>query len=64
MDPSELLTGDTHLTSLPEVYYKLQEAIDDEDSSFDEIGGLISSDPALATRLLKLANSAFYGFFT
>lgn len=50
------------LPALPVIVTRLLEAVDDPHTSASEMATLISSDPALATRLLKLANSAFYGF--
>ncbi|MFH1735689.1 MAG: HDOD domain-containing protein, partial [bacterium] len=50
------------LPALPIIASKLLDAVDDPDTSAAELAELISSDPALATRLLKLANSAYYGF--
>ncbi len=50
------------LPALPVIASRLLEAVDDPHTSASEMAELISSDPALATRLLKLANSAFYGF--
>jgi HD-like signal output (HDOD) protein len=45
---------------LPESCLKIKELLDDGVSDLDEIAALISLDPALASRLLKLANSALY----
>ena len=50
------------LPALPMIASRLLEAVDDPQTSAAEMAALISSDPALAARLLKLANSAFYGF--
>jgi HD-like signal output (HDOD) protein len=52
----------TGLPALPLIASELLEAVDDPDTSAAKMAALISSDPGLATRLLKLANSAFYGF--
>ncbi len=49
------------LPSLPALYYELVQAIDDPDSSIGEISSLISRDQSLASRLLRLANSALFG---
>jgi len=64
MNIIELIQGDNQLASLPEVFYKLNAAIEDPDCTFDDIGEIISIDPALAVRLLRIVNSAFYGFST
>lgn len=50
------------LPALPKITTQLLEAVDDPDTSASDMATLISADPALATRLLRLANSAFYGF--
>ncbi len=51
------------LPTLPLVASRLIEAIaDPEANSSEEIGRIISLDPALTMRTLKLANSDFYGF--
>jgi HD-like signal output (HDOD) protein len=50
------------LPVLPTLAAQLFEAVDDPESSASDLADLINSDPALALRLLKLANSAYYGF--
>ena len=49
------------LISLPEVVLKINELVNSEDTSAAEIGAVISHDPAIATRILKVANSSMYG---
>ena len=48
--------------SLPEVYYQLRATLDNPDYSMTDVVAVISSDPGMTARLLRLANSAFYGF--
>ena len=48
--------------ALPDTCLKIKEIIDDEISDIDEIAELISYDPVLSSKLLKLANSALYNF--
>lgn len=48
--------------SLPDVYIRLREVMDSEQASLDEVAEVISLDPAMAARILRMANSAFYGF--
>ena len=64
MDINDLFVGEDQLASLPEVFYKLNAAIEDPDCTFDDIGEIISVDPGLTARLLRIVNSAFYGFST
>ena len=48
--------------SPPILYYQLREKLDDPDSIFDDLAAIIKTDPAMSARLLKIVNSAFYGF--
>jgi HD-like signal output (HDOD) protein len=48
------------LPSLPEVALKIRKALADENVSFSEIVRLLGADPALAARILKVANSAMF----
>ncbi len=62
VDINDLVLGDIQLSSLPEVFYQLKEALETPDVSFDEIGEIIKHDPPLTARMLKIVNSSFYGF--
>lgn len=48
------------LTSLPEVALKIREMIEGETSSADDIARLVNSDPAIAAKLIRAANSPVY----
>ena len=50
-----------HLVSLPSVGVRVNEVVNDPNSTADDIGKLISQDPALAARVLRIANSPAYG---
>jgi HD-like signal output (HDOD) protein len=50
----------TTLPSLPEVYQTLMQTIDGNTSA-EQIGAVISQDMAMTTKVLQLANSAFFG---
>lgn len=50
------------LYSLPEVYTQLRGVLNNPDYSMSDIAAVISSDAGVTARLLKLVNSAFYGF--
>lgn len=58
----KLLTGSNQLFSLPDIYFQLREMIHDPRFSLPDIGKVISKDPGLSARLLRLVNSPFYGF--
>jgi putative nucleotidyltransferase with HDIG domain len=48
--------------SPPILYYQLREKLDDPDTSFEDLAAIIKTDTAMSARLLKIVNSAFYGF--
>jgi HD-like signal output (HDOD) protein len=50
------------LSSLPAVVKELETALDEGLASMEELGEIVKKDPDLTARLLKLANSSFYGF--
>ena len=60
----QLIRDYKELVSLPEITIRINEMVNDPDCDIDSIGKLISQDPALAVRLLGIANSPFYGFST
>ncbi len=49
------------LVSLPEVVMQVNEMVDNDRYNATDIGRVISQDPGLSTRLLKIANSSMYG---
>ena len=52
------------LPSLPDLALRIRKAIDDDAGSARDVAQLVETDPAMATKLLKVANSAFYGSST
>ncbi len=56
-----LLKQAGELPSLPEVYIRVTELLETENSTGVKIGEAVQTDPALTARILKLINSAFYG---
>lgn len=55
------IQGAARLPVLPEVTVRLLNTVDSADSSAHDIAAIIEAEPALTVRLLKLANSPFYG---
>lgn len=49
------------IATLPEVTAKIIAAVDDPKSTARDLHNIIKNDPALATKILKVVNSAFYG---
>lgn len=58
----DLLRGDIQLASPPSIYLALKQIVDDQSKSVEDACKVIESDAALAMKLLKIVNSAFYGF--
>ncbi len=50
------------LVTLPEIYYRLESVFESPVNTLSDISSLISADPNLCARLLRMANSAFYSF--
>ena len=49
------------LPTLPTVVMQIHELVSDENSSAADVAGVIQTDVAIATKVLRLANSAYYG---
>lgn len=60
--PMALIESDPKLTSLPDVFVRINEVLNDAHSTAKEAAEAIGKDTSLSTKLLKLVNSAFYGF--
>jgi len=50
------------LVSLPTIYFQVERAINHPSSSSSDIAKALRTDQGLCARLLRIANSAFYGF--
>lgn len=61
-DAKQLINETLELASLPAVVMRAMELLNDPHTSASDIGAVLSQDPALSARLLKIVNSAFYGF--
>ncbi|MCW8948302.1 MAG: HDOD domain-containing protein, partial [Sedimenticola sp.] len=62
MTPRQLISDAGDLLSLPEACIRINQLADDPTSSALDMGLVISQDAGLSARLLKIVNSAFYGF--
>lgn len=47
---------------LPDICLRIRQMLDDHNSDIEDIGNLVSLDPSLASKLLKLANSPLFRF--
>jgi HD-like signal output (HDOD) protein len=57
----EKVTENAKLISLPDVYLRLKSVLDDPDYCMGDVANVLSHDPAMTARLLRLVNSAYFG---
>lgn len=57
----QLIAKNVSIPTLPAVVQKIQTLLEDPNTSAQEVGEAVGSDAPLAARVLKIANSAFYG---
>lgn len=62
LSPQELVNTNIQLVSLPSIVVKVNELLNSPAASAADIAELISQDPSLTLRLLKIVNSPFYNF--
>ncbi len=62
LDVLGIIKEDPKLSSLPEIYFQIKEAVDNPASGFEDVEYIIKNDSALSFKLLKIVNSSFYGF--
>ncbi len=61
MTVEELIENCDDLPTLPDVYLRVKEVIEDPNASMVDMAKALSLDPAMTARMLKLVNSSFYG---
>jgi HD-like signal output (HDOD) protein len=59
---SELVQSCTSVFTLPEIYFRVRDVVDDPDSTMDDLADVLRMDPAISARLLRIVNSPLYGF--
>jgi HD-like signal output (HDOD) protein len=52
----------TQSFALPDICVRIRSMLDDRNSAMDDIGNVLSLDPSLSSKLLKLANSPIFRF--
>jgi HD-like signal output (HDOD) protein len=60
VDLERLVDSESQIASFPAIVNRISQAVNDPRGSSDTVSRIITEDPALAARLLKIANSAFY----
>ncbi len=63
-DLIELINGIESLPSLPEIYHQLNDEISKDEISIRKISDIISNDPPMTLKILKIVNSSFFGIPT
>ena len=58
----KLVQGVGGLVTLPNVFIRINQLVEDPNSSTADIAKTASQDPSFTLRLLRVANSSFYGF--
>jgi two-component system, cell cycle response regulator len=61
IDPKKILSS-SQLPTLPSVAMKLLELARDPETEFKDVINVVKADPAITTKILKAANSSFFGF--
>jgi HD-like signal output (HDOD) protein len=61
IDIARQIAQNNELMALPEAVIKVLETIARDEVGLDKLSDIIGNDPALCGRLLKIANSSFYG---
>lgn len=56
----EYMSGSLELNSLPELAVRVRRAVQNPDKSAVDISKIVQSDPAIAARLIQIANSPMY----
>ena len=56
----DVLNDEAKLPSLPAIAIRIINAVKTDEASLNELSKIVSSDPAIAARILKVSNSSFY----
>lgn len=57
----ELVQSCTSIFTLPEIYLRVRDTVDNPDSTMDDLADVLKLDPAISARLLRMVNSPLYG---
>jgi len=60
--PWSLVENVMQLISLPEIYLRLQQVIDDPIHTREQVAEILAYDSSLSARVLRIANSSYYSF--
>lgn len=62
MQVSEYAIKATNSFALPDICLRVRKMLDDDNSAIEDIANVVSLDPSMASKLLKLANSPLFRF--
>ncbi|MEO5956765.1 MAG: HDOD domain-containing protein [Nitrospiraceae bacterium] len=57
----ELVRSCSNIFTLPEIYLRVRDVVDNPDSTMDDLANALKIDPAISARLLRIVNSPLYG---
>ena len=57
-----LLVSTDRLPTLPQIFWEIQAQLQNAQNSADDLAFTIENDPSITANILRLANSAYYGF--
>jgi HD-like signal output (HDOD) protein len=58
--PEDLVKGVVKLISLPEIFIRINQVMENPNHNAKQLGDVISHDPSLTARVLRIVNSAYY----
>ena len=58
--PEDLVKGVIKLISLPEIFIRVNQVMENPNHNAKQLGDVISHDPSLTARVLRIVNSAYY----
>lgn len=61
MKPEQFIKRINDLPILPDIFYRISDMLENPRVSTTEVTGEIAKDPAIASKVLKMVNSSFYG---
>lgn len=58
----QIVASQLKLVTLPAIFARVKQVVEDNNATAFDLAKVVSADPALTARVLKLINSAFWGF--
>jgi HD-like signal output (HDOD) protein len=58
----EIVADIDRLASMPAVYHRVKQVIDDPNGSIGRLAEAMATDPAMTARILRIVNSPYYGY--